>query len=686
MRLWPGRPSPLGATVASGDEGGVNFALFSKHATAVHLCLFDGPDETIERIAIPLTERTGDVWHGYLPDARPGQLYGYRVHGPWEPARGHRFNPAKLLFDPYARAIGREALWHTSLLDVRAAHSEPDAGNSAAVAPLAVVIDSQFDWQDDQHPRIAWTDTVIYEAHVKGLTALHPDVPAELRGTYLGLAAAPIVEHLKKLGVTAIELLPVHAHFDEPSLIERGLRNYWGYNTLAYFAPDAGFAVANHPSQAVVEFKTMVRALHAAGLEVILDVVYNHTAEGNHLGPTLSWRGIDNSTYYRLEPADPSHYQDFAGTGNTLNVQDINVREMVIDSLRYWVEEMHVDGFRFDLATALAREGIDFSPHATFFDAIRADPVLRTVKLIAEPWDVGPGGYRLGGFPEDWSEWNGRFRDDVRGFWRGDAGTLPGLATRLAGSRDLFGSANRAPRSSVNFVTAHDGFTLADLVSYNEKHNLDNGEENRDGESNNLSSNHGVEGPTADPDIQQLRLRQRRNLIVTLLVAQGVPMISGGDEIGRTQKGNNNAYCHDSALTWTGWQLPETEREFLEFVRRVSALRADTPAFRRPAFLTGAITEPDDVRDVVWLRPDGLEMTEVDWTDAGRLTIGMLLDGSVLAYFNAETEPVSVVLPETGKYWRLEIDTFDLARPPRVGRELTLGPKAACILRLPAGV
>jgi glycogen operon protein len=671
MRVWPGSPSPLGATW---DGSGVNFALFSEHATNVQLCLFPAADAEMEQVCVPLAWRTDRVWHAYLPDARPGMYYGYRVFGPWDPARGHRFNPAKVLLDPYARIIGRPMTWHPSLF-AYAAGTDGDGAqeltDSAPYAPLGAITEPAFTWGDDRPPRTPWHQTVIYELHVRGMTARHPGVAAELRGTYLGLASAPVIEHLLALGVTAVELMPIHYHADEWPVVDRGLTNYWGYNTLSYFAPDVRFATSRRATDAAREFKMMVRALHAAGLEVILDVVYNHTAEGDHRGPTLSFRGIDNATYYRLEPGRASRYQDFTGCGNTLNMQSPQVLQLMMDSLRYWVEEMHVDGFRFDLAAALARELHAVDRLSAFFDVIQQDPVVSRVKLIAEPWDVGEGGYQVGNFPPGWAEWNGKYRDAVRRAWRGDAGILPELATRLAGSSDLYGPSGRQPHASINFVTAHDGFTLADLVSYNEKHNEANGEHNRDGESNNFSSNGGVEGQTTDQAVLELRARQRRNFLVTLFVSQGVPMLSGGDELGRTQHGNNNAYCHDSELSWTAWDLRAETRAFLQFVQLLIAFRASHPVVRRQTFLNG---RRPDVADVLWLRPEGGEMTDADWHDASRHALGMLFDGdailesdphgrrivgdTLLVLFNTGGEDVTFTLPTREAHtWVLEIDT-----------------------------
>jgi len=653
----------------------VNFALFSEHATSVQLCLFPAADATMEHVCVPLGWRTDRIWHAYLPDARPGMFYGYRVFGPWDPSRGHRFNPSKILLDPYARIIGRPLTWHPSLFGYAPGSDgdgTPEATDSAPYAPLGAIVEPAFTWGEDRPPRTPWHETVIYELHVKGMTAQHPGVPPELRGTYLGLASAPIVEHLLELGVTAVELMPVHYHADEYALVRRGQTNYWGYNTLSYFAPDVRYATSRRSLDAPREFKMMVRALHAAGLEVILDVVYNHTAEGDHCGPTLSFRGIDNATYYRLAPGRPSRYEDFTGCGNTLNMQSPQVLQLMMDSLRYWVEEMHVDGFRFDLAAALARELHAVDRLSSFFDVIQQDPVISRVKLIAEPWDVGEGGYQVGNFPPGWAEWNGKYRDAVRRAWRGDAGMLPELATRLAGSSDLYGPSGRQPHASINFVTSHDGFTLADLVSYTEKHNEANGEANHDGDPNNLSSNSGIEGPTDDPEILELRARQRRNFIVTLLVSQGVPMLSGGDELGRTQHGNNNAYCHDNELSWTSWDLSLDACAFLDFVRRMIALRAKQPVLKRRTFMRG---RQPGASDVLWLRPEGGEMTDADWNDGARRAIGMLLDGdaisehdvhgrrivgdTLLVVINTSDADVKFAMPLVhGSRWRCEIDTM----------------------------
>ncbi len=696
MRAWPGSPFPLGA---HWDGSGVNFAVFSEHAVKVELCLFDGPDATLERICVPLVDRTDMVWHAYLPDVRPGQLYGYRVYGPWSPADGHRFNPAKILLDPYARAIGRPMIWNEALFGYTPGReNEASTTDNSPYAPLGVVVDDAFEWGEDRAPRTPWHKTVIYEAHVKGVTALHDAIPRALRGTYLGLASSDAIRHLTSLGVTAVELMPIHQHADEWGLVRRGLVNYWGYNTLSFFAPDHRFSSSASPVDAVRDFKTMVRALHDAGLEVILDVVYNHTAEGDHLGPTLSFRGIDNRTYYRLMPGDPSRYQDFTGTGNTLNMQSPAVLKLLMDSLRYWVQEMHVDGFRFDLASALARELHAVNKLSAFFDVVAQDPVISRVKLIAEPWDVGEGGYQVGNFPPGWAEWNGRYRDAVRRFWRGDAGMLPELATRLSGSSDLYGYSGRQPHASINFVTSHDGFTLADLVSYNEKHNEANGEDNRDGDPNNLSWNCGVEGPTTSPAILELRRRQQRNMLVTLLVSVGVPMLSGGDEMGRTQRGNNNAYCQDSPLSWTPWRLSADQTSLLAFAQRLIALRASQPVLQRRTFLSG---RRPGATDVLWLRPDGSEMTQADWNDGDRHALGMLLEGdgiqernahgeiisgdTLLILLNAADATVPFTLPSRPPaIWACEIDTAasDAASPSRTTSVWPLAARSAAVLKL----
>lgn len=691
MRIRPGSSYPLGATW---DGMGVNFALFSENATKVELCLFDSLDATHESMRITMPEPTDMVWHCYVPGLRPSQLYGYRVHGPWDPANGHRFNPAKLLVDPYARSIARPVRWSDEMfgyrIDADDADLVRDERDSAAYAPLAAVIDPAFTWGDDRRPCTPWHRTVIYEAHLKGYTKLHPEVPSALRGTYLGLASPAAVRHLQELGVTAVELMPVHHHSYDRTLEQQGLSNYWGYNTLSYFAPDLRYSASGRAEDSVREFKTMVRTLHAAGIEVILDVVYNHTAEGSELGPHLSMRGIDNASYYRLQTADPRYYLDFTGCGNTLNMRHPRVLQLIMDSLRYWVLEMHVDGFRFDLASTLARELYEVDQLGAFFDIIHQDPVLSQVKLIAEPWDLGQGGYQVGNFPVLWTEWNGRYRDGVRRFWRGDGGMVSDFATRLAGSSDLYGRNGRRPYASINFVTAHDGFTLADLVTYEKKNNLANGEDNRDGENHNLSWNCGVEGPTTDPEIVALRQRQRRNLMATLLLSQGVPMICGGDELGRTQHGNNNAYAQDNELSWTHWELDADGRRFLDFTRRLIHLRGSHPVFTRRRFFQGRLLRGSDVKDVEWLQPDGREMDDASWSAPHAKVFGVRLNGDQLEevdehgdrviddtfvmLFNASKEPVEFALPKVddGHAWCRLIDTVE----PTGGRPLDLaGPR-----------
>ena len=639
MAVWPGRPYPLGATW---DGAGVNFALFSAHADKVELCLFDahGQRET-HRIRLP--EYTDEVWHVYLPEVRPGQLYGYRVYGPYRPEQGHRFNPHKLLIDPYARALVGPLRWSDAHFGYRVGGVRDDLSfdrrDSARVMPKCQVVDGTFDWGTDRSPRTPWPETVIYEAHVGGLTMRHPEVPEPLRGTFAGLASSAMLAHLRDLGVTAIELLPCHAFLDDRPLVDRGLVNYWGYNTIGYFAPEPRYL---GPGRTIDDFKTMVARLHEAGIEVILDVVYNHTGEGNQLGPTLAFRGIDNAAYYRLQPGDRRLYLDETGTGNTLNLTHPRVIQMVMDSLRYWVTEMHVDGFRFDLATALARETYGFDPGCGFLDACAQDPVLAGVKLISEPWDVGPGGYRVGGFPPGWSEWNDRFRDTVRRYWRGDAGMLPELAARLTGSADLFERRGRRPWASINYVTAHDGFTLADLVSYNGKHNLANGESNRDGSDANHSWNHGAEGPTEVAAIHDLRARQKRNLLATLMLSQGVPMLLAGDELGRSQQGNNNAYCQNNPVSWLDWPgVGEADLTLLEYTRRLIALRRRHPVLRWPRFLHGRDSSAHGVKDILWFTPRGSEKTSDEWRDDNARCLGLLLNGQAGTYFGADGAPVA---------------------------------------------
>ena len=636
--VWPGAPFPLGATW---DGEGVNFALFSEHAEGVELCLYHDAGGGRETDRLQLPDCTDGVWHGYLPDVRPGQLYGYRVLGPYEPGAGLRFNPAKLLIDPYATAISGPIVWSDVLLPY--APGQPDADlradarDSAGIMPKCVVTDSAFDWQGDRAPDTPWNRTVIYECHVKGMTARHPDVPEQLRGTYLGLASDPIIEHLKSLHVTAVELMPIHHHAVEPALAQRGLVNYWGYNSIAFLAPDARFATASLGQQ-VTEFKEMVRGLHRAGIKVILDVVYNHTAEADHLGPLLSLRGIDNPSYYRLDPEQPRYYVDFTGCGNSLNMLHPRAMQLIMDSLRYWVAEMHVDGFRFDLAPALMRELHAVNRVSRFFAIIKQDPTLARVKLIAEPWDLGEDGYQIGNFPVGWAEWNGMYRDTVRRFWRGDEGQLADLAYRLSGSSDLY-EPGRTPHASINFVTAHDGFTLHDLVSYEQKHNEANGEDNRDGSDANYSRNWGAEGPTDDPQILERRARAARNFLATLALSHGVPMLSHGDPLGRTQHGNNNAYCQDSELTWVDWHLDASRGALLQFARYVFGIAAANPVLQRRTFFDGKPI--DGGRDLTWLKPDGGEMAEADWKRPDARALGMLLLGSATDERDARGRPVT---------------------------------------------
>ena len=632
-RVWPGAPAPLGA---SWDGEGTNFAVFSEHASRVELCLFEQPGHPGEAERVELRERTGDIWHGYLPGARPGQAYGYRVHGPHAPHLGHRFNPAKLLLDPYAKAISGTIGWSDALAGYPVRSSDPDrdliadATDSAAVMPKSIVVDSAFTWGNDRPPRTPWDRTLIYECHVKGMTMLHRGVPDHLKGTYQGLVTDPILEHLVGLGVTAVELLPVHHVATERRLMEQGLTNYWGYSSIGYFAPDSRFVTGTaERGQQVAQFKSMVKRFHEAGIEVLLDVVYNHTGEGNQLGPTLSFRGFENVRYYRLKSENQRFHEDFTGCGNTVDLRHARTRQLVVDSLRYWVEEMHVDGFRFDIAPVLGRDDEGFNPEADFFQLVRQDPVLSQAKLIAEPWDLGPGGYQTGRFPVGWSEWNDKYRDAVRHFWRGNPGRIGDLASRLAGSSDLYQTTNRTPQASVNFVTCHDGFTLHDLVSYDEKHNEANLEDNRDGSNHNLSRNWGAEGPTGAPHVVRMRERIKRNFLATLAFSQGVPMLSHGDEVGRTQLGNNNAYCQDSPVSWVNWQLGPQHTELLEFTRKVFALRLQHPVLRRRTFFRHEPSGSAGGRDLTWLRPDGTEMKHEDWSDESNHVLGMLIRGEV---------------------------------------------------------
>jgi isoamylase len=673
--VLPGRRFPLGARH---DGAGVNFALYSEHATEVELCLFDSPDAPAESERIRLREVTGHVRHGYVPGLEPGQAYGYRVSGPYEPDRGHRFNPAKLVLDPYARAVSGALDWKGpvfgySIGDPQADLSRSDEDDAWAV-PRGIVISDEFDWEGDEPPDIPLHRSLIYEAHVKGFTARHEGVPSQLRGTYAGLAHPATVEHMQQLGITAIELLPVHEMVDENHLVERGLVNYWGYNTLNFFSPAQRYSSCREPGGQVREFKEMVRALHRAGIEVILDVVYNHTAEGNELGPTLSLRGIDNANYYKLVPDAPRYYMNYTGTGNSLNAQHPQVLKLIMDSLRYWVTEMHVDGFRFDLASTLAREQHHVARLSSFFDAIHQDPVLSRVKLIAEPWDVGEGGYQVGNFPILWAEWNDKYRDTVRSYWRGDSGMMAELAFRLTGSSDLYQDDGRHPYASINFIAAHDGFTLHDLVSYEQRHNEANGEDNRDGHDHNLSANYGAEGPTDDGAIHALRERQKRNFLTTLFLSQGVPMLCAGDEMGRTQLGNNNAYAQDNEISWLDWNLDADRSALLEFTRRLIELMAQHPALRRKRYYQGMHIRGSHVRDLTWLRPDGREMTDREWDVSWSRTLAFMLGGdalgevgsdgrplrddTMLILMNAHTEPVAFRLPgDDAVIWHLVIDT-----------------------------
>jgi glycogen operon protein len=676
--VWTGSPFPQGATW---DGSGVNFALFSENATKVELCLFDTPDASRESARIPMVDRTAHIWHAYLPEARPGQLYGYRVHGPYAPNEGHRFNPAKLLLDPYAKAITGSIDVNDSLFAYKFGHAQGDLAidrlDSAAGIPKCMVVDTAFTWGDDAPPRIPWHRTLIYEAHVKGFTARHAKVPRELRGTYAGFTCPAVIDYLVQLGITAVEFMPVQQFVTDKHLIDKGLTNYWGYNSIGFFAPEARYSHSGILGQQVNEFKTLVKALHREGIEVILDVVYNHTGEGNHLGPTISFRGIDNASYYRLVHDNPRYYMDYTGCGNTLDMTEPQVLRLIMDSLRYWVTEMHVDGFRFDLAASLARELHEVDRLGAFFDIIHQDPLLSQVKLIAEPWDLGEGGYQVGNFPVLWAEWNGLYRDTVRRYWKGDGGQVGGLAYRLTGSSDLYGRNGRKPYASINFVTAHDGFTLRDLVSYNEKHNEANGENNQDGNNDNLSWNCGAEGPTDDPAITALRLRQIRNFLATLLLSQGVPMLLAGDEIGHTQNGNNNAYCQDNEISWLDWDLDKSRQELLEFSRFLIGIFREHPVLHRRHFFQGRKIRGSEVKDLTWFRLDGKEMTEDDWNNSETRCFGLRLAGdaieelddrgnrlvgdTILIVLNAHYEPLPFVLPahRPRLRWELLLDTRD---------------------------
>ena len=680
--VWPGRPYPRGAYW---DGEGVNFAIFSEHAEKVELCLFDVKGKT-EVQRIELKERSDLVWHCYLPEARPGLLYGFRMHGPYRPEEGHRFNPHKLLLEPYAKDIVGTPRWSDAHFGYSIGSKHEDLSfnrkDNASIMSKCRVVDQFFNWGHDQSPDIHWHDMVIYELHVKGFTMQHPDIPDQFRGTYAGLAMAPAIEHLKSLGVTTVELMPVHTFLDDRHLVERGLRNYWGYNSIGFLAPDSRYSASGEIS----EFKTMVKALHKAGIEVILDVVYNHTAEGNQLGPTLSFRGLDNAAYYRLTGDNPRYYMDYTGCGNTLDMQQSCVLQLLMDSLRYWVLDMHVDGFRFDLCSALARELHEVNQLGTFFDTIRQDPVLSTIKLIAEPWDLGEGGYQVGNFPLGWAEWNDKYRDSIRSYWKGDGGLLGELAQRLTGSSDLYERSGRKPHASINFINAHDGFTLHDLVTYDGKHNEANLEDNRDGNDNNHSWNCGVEGETDDSEINALRARQKRNLLATLLFSQGVPMLVAGDEMGRTQQGNNNAYCQDNEISWLNWELKPQDKNLLEFTRRIIKLRKEHPLFRRRYFFQGRPIRGGEVKDIIWLNPDGAEMSDEDWNQAFSRCLGVhlvgdtlletdgrgrrLLDDNLLLLINAHHEEIAFTLPEFDEHtrWDVLLDTLDDTGTPEASR------------------
>jgi isoamylase len=708
LRVWHGHSYPLGATWTG---RGVNFALFSENATAVELCLFDDPNAP-ETARIRLPERNDHVFHGFFPDLKPGQLYGFRVHGPYEPGRGHRFNPNKLLLDPYAKAATGTIKWGDEMFGYKlgdpAADLSFDERDSAVGVPKGIVVDTGFAWGDDSAPDHAWHDTVIYEVHVKGFSKLWEVLPENLRGTYAGLGSQAAIDYFRSLGVTAVELLPVHQHVDSKHLLDQGLRDYWGYNTLAYFAPDPAYSSSGDRGGQVAEFKEMVRALHGAGIEVILDVVYNHTVEGNHLGPTLSFRGVDNASYYRLVGDNPRYYMDYTGTGNTLNMTHPRVLQLLMDSLRYWVTEMHVDGFRFDLAATLARELHEVSRLSAFFDVIHQDPVVSRVKLIAEPWDVGDGGYQVGNFPVLWTEWNGKYRDTVRKYWKGDHGTMRDLAYRLTGSSDLYQFSGKTPTASINFITAHDGFTLNDLVSFNEKHNHANGEDNRDGANDNDSWNCGHEGLDAPEDVKKLRRRMQRNMLATLFLSQGVPMLRGGDEYAGTQQGNNNAYCQDNEISWLAWKRDEHGRRQEEFTRKLIQFRLKHPIFHQPRFFQGRDLRGAGVKDITWINADGTEMSDEAWSADFAKVLGVMLcgdsinlttykgepitDDTFLIYLSAHHEDFSVVLPGAEEVrWRVIFDTMEedgfIENGPLVasGTNHTLGSRSLVILRQEAG-
>jgi len=709
VRSRPGYPRPLGATWTG---NGTNFALFSGSGTSVDLCLFDSLDARQENVRIPMMEQTEQVWHVFLPDVQPGQLYGFRVAGAYEPSRGLRFNSSKLLLDPYAKAIAGDVNWADEMFGYVIGGKQEDLAqdfrDDAWGMPKSVVVDPAFEWHNDRPPGTSKDESIIYEVHVKGFTQRMPDVPEKLRGTYAGLGTPAAVNYLRELGVTAIELLPVHAHIDDKLLIDRGLTNYWGYNTIGFFAPHGAYSSSGQMGEQVAEFRNMVKNLHAAGIEVILDVVYSHTAEGNHLGPTLCFRGIDNVASYRLLTEDPRFYLDFTGTGNSLNLLHPRTVQLVMDSLRYWVSEMHVDGFRFDLATTLGRSEHGFDKYHAFFKAIQQDPILSQSKMIAEPWDVGEGGYQVGGFPTGWSEWNGKYRDAVRSYWKGDEGKIGEIAYRLTGSPDLYQHDGRRPYASVNFITSHDGFTLDDLVSYNQKHNQANGENNQDGDNNNQSWNCGVEGPSDDPKISMLRRKQRRNFLTTLFLSQGMPMLLGGDEFGRTQNGNNNAYCQDNEVSWFNWQRDEAQNQLLEFTKCLIRFRREHPVFRRSKFFRGRRIRGSEIKDVMWFNAGGNEMSDEEWNSPFMRCLGMLLSGestdvvdasgeplldeAFLLLINAHYERIPFLLPGLENLeWHLLLDTNDeagfLKEPKRFasGDDIDLADRSACLLKLTAG-
>ncbi len=702
MRIWPGSSYPLGATW---DGKGVNFAIFSENATAVTLLLYESEHSKEPRDRIPLGERTGYVWHAYLPDILPGQLYAFSIDGPYDPQKGFRFNKNKALVDPYAKAIAGVTAWDDAMFGYKVGDPNEDLSmderESGPFVPKTIVIDTKYDWEGDSLLHIPWNDTVIYEAHVKGLTKLHPDVPEEKRGTYSGLSSPKVIRYLKDLGISAVELLPIHHHVDNKFLVNQGLVNYWGYNTIGFFAPDSRYSSSGILGGQVTEFKDMVKAFHRAGIEVILDVVYNHTAEGNHLGPTISFRGIDNTSYYRVSPENPRFYVDFTGTGNSLNMRHPRVIQMIMDSLRYWVLEMHVDGFRFDLASTLARELWEVDHLSSFFEVIQQDPIISQVKLIAEPWDLGSGGYQVGNFPVLWAEWNGRYRDSIRRFWRGDESQVPEIAYRLTGSSDLYQENGRSPHASINFVTCHDGFTLRDLASYNSKHNEANKEDDKDGTDDNISWNMGEEGDTKNPAIISLRRRQMKNFLCTLFLSQGVPMMLGGDEIARTQRGNNNAYCQDNEISWFDWDLDDDQKELVSFTRNLISFRREHPVFRRQKFFQGRKLFGAS-KDITWLQANGQEMTEQAWNESRIHTIGMILSGDAMDEFNqeggriadhtflillnAKGESTLFRMPKAGERWEVAMHTYgrelkDAEKSIRGGDQFELEERSVVVLR-----